>query len=298
MGPQVHRKNLGLAETHIHEGVSLVRYLIALWIALSSCQSLALAQKPFEYESVVQAARTYLAADKPDDALAKAEQAMRLDLARWEAYAIAGEALMKLNRYHEAENILDNAIERAPSNTQGRLQDILSQCIIDESSSIASSAAKALSQVQVPTSVANSSSSDIELGSRAKVADRFRTQGIATTRALNPQIATAFDVCHASSRRGLCESIGQLTLRAGRLNYSSRNGNQSFSQSCSGIADVSSIVRESHAAPSLRAFVAEGVALRLSGKEEVFFVNPDQSNADRTDPVDAILDAIKQQCHL
>jgi tetratricopeptide (TPR) repeat protein len=271
--------------------ISLVRNLVAPLIALAACQPLARAQASFEYESDLQKARSCLEAGKPDDALANAERAMSLDFTRWEAYAIAGEMFMKLNRFHDAENSFDRAIERAPSNSQGILRDLLSKCLVEDSSSIASSLAKAASQMHV--AVSKSTSGNSELENRARAADIHAAQDTAVRRASNEEIPTVFDVGFASNRGGVFESTGQLTVRPGGLDYVALNPTQSFTLSASEIVDVSSLVRESRAAPSFRASGAEAVLVHVSGKGEMFFENR-KGNADNADSNDSLFDALRR----
>jgi len=280
--------------THLEQGKSLLRYLVAFCIAFAACQ-LALAQAAFEYESVLQKARTYLGAGNAADALAKADQAISLDPARWEAYAIAGEALMKLSRYHEAENSLDRAIDRAPNGRKGFLRDLLSECMIGESASVASSMPKAESQVQKGLAESSNSKSNTGSGARGRAAEHFRAQGAPVSSPPNAAIPSVFNVCYASNRSGVCESSGQLTVHAGRMYFNSRDRNQSFSRSCSEVVDISSFTREFKASPSFRASTAEGVAFHFSGREEVFFVNR-QATEDHTNSVDTILEALKREC--
>jgi hypothetical protein len=280
--------------TYLEQGKSLLRYMVASCIALAACQ-LALAQAAFEYESVLQKARTYLGAENAGDALAKADQAMSLDPARWEAYAIAGEALMKLSRYHEAEGNLNRAIDRAPNGRKGFLRDLLSECMIGESASVASSVPKAESRVQRGLAEPSNSKSNTGPGTRGRTVEHFRAQGAPVSSPPNAGIPSVFNVCYASSRSGVCESSGQLTVHGGRLYFNSQDRNQSFSRSCSEVADISSFTRESKASPSFRASTAEGVAFHFSGREEVFFVNR-QATEDHTNSVDTILDALKREC--
>src|ERR1700761_4960076 len=83
----------------------------------------ALAQTTTDYDSLVQDGRTQLQAGNAKAALATARAAIRVDTARWEAYALAGGALMNLKQYEEAADELSDAISRAPQTKQSALRD-------------------------------------------------------------------------------------------------------------------------------------------------------------------------------
>jgi hypothetical protein len=68
-----------------------------------------------------------------DQALTLSNQAIQADPNRWEAYALAGGALMNLKRYDEAIDDLTKAIEHAPEAKQQGLRDLRKQCVLAES---------------------------------------------------------------------------------------------------------------------------------------------------------------------
>lgn len=77
---------------------------ISSWVVLC-CWLLgatALAQPRPSYDSMVQQGKTQLQAGSNDAALASAMAAIKLSSDRWEAYAVAGGALMNLKRYEDA----------------------------------------------------------------------------------------------------------------------------------------------------------------------------------------------------
>jgi tetratricopeptide (TPR) repeat protein len=251
-------------------------------------------QTTSEYEAVLLEATSKLQAGNSDGALLSAQRAINLDLARWDAYAIAGEALMKLYRYDEAKDVLGKAIEIAPEKKRGALLDLRAQCSIAESTSVAQSASKtsgvASSQAGRPNGTLKTSSQEglDEVEDLQKESPTMKRVPSAGKKAI-------FDVCFSPSRNGDCESIGQLTIKAGRLSYSARTRNQSFSGKCSDISDLSSFTTQAKAAPSFRASAAEGITLRVLGREAVFFLNSN-ATAEGANSVDAIVDKIKRQC--
>jgi len=92
-----------------------------------------------EYDSIVQKGNSQLQAGSLDVALASAESAIEIDATRWEAYALAGGALMNLKRYEEAADKLSEAIKRAPESKQSTLRDLRRQCLQGETGSVSTS---------------------------------------------------------------------------------------------------------------------------------------------------------------
>ena len=99
---------------------------------LMACCPLARAQSGQAYESSVQAGTSQLQAGETAVALRTAEAAIRASAQRWEAYALAGGALMNLKRYEEATDYLSKAIERAPQDKQAALRGLRRQCLVAE----------------------------------------------------------------------------------------------------------------------------------------------------------------------
>lgn len=106
---------------------------IAICATLTCCLGAALAQPAPNYDSLVQQGKTQLQAGNSAAALATGQQAIQLDANRWEAYALAGGALMNLKRYDEAIDDLTKSIERAPEAKQAGLRDLRKECILSES---------------------------------------------------------------------------------------------------------------------------------------------------------------------
>jgi tetratricopeptide (TPR) repeat protein len=95
--------------------------------------SIAWAQEKPGYDAVVQKGKTQLQAGRADLALASGEAAIQMDADRWEGYALAGGALMNLQRYEEAVDKISRAVDRAPEAKQTALRDLQRQCLLAES---------------------------------------------------------------------------------------------------------------------------------------------------------------------
>jgi tetratricopeptide (TPR) repeat protein len=101
-------------------------------VALVLCFSTVHAQTPTDYDTLIQQGKSHLQASDLDDALTAGRQAIELDPNRWEAYALAGGALMNLRRYEEAADQLSQAIIHAPESKQAGLRDLRKQCALAE----------------------------------------------------------------------------------------------------------------------------------------------------------------------
>jgi tetratricopeptide (TPR) repeat protein len=82
----------------------------------------------------VQKGKTQLQTGSADMALASGEAAIKKNADRWEAYALAGGALMNMKRYEEAADKLSEAIKRAPGAKQPTLRELRKQSLLAESS--------------------------------------------------------------------------------------------------------------------------------------------------------------------
>jgi peroxiredoxin len=80
------------------------------------------------YDALVSQAKADLTAGKLDAALNNAKQAVALDGSRWEAYTVAGGALVKLNRCVEATEYLKNAVQRAPETKRDGISKLSNLC--------------------------------------------------------------------------------------------------------------------------------------------------------------------------
>ncbi len=117
--------------------VSLTRLALYTLIALSFFLSVSYAQSSPPNDSLIRQGKEQLQAGRADQALAAGEQAIKLDAKNWEGYALAGVALLKLQRYDEAINRLTDAIERAPQEKQLRLSALRKECFAAEWASAA-----------------------------------------------------------------------------------------------------------------------------------------------------------------
>jgi tetratricopeptide (TPR) repeat protein len=106
--------------------------LVGLYIACSLISTVALAQAGPDYDSLVQKGKTQLQSGRADLALVSASEAIKQNADRWEAYALAGGALMNLKRHEEAADKLSEAIKRAPESKQTTLRDLRRQCLLSE----------------------------------------------------------------------------------------------------------------------------------------------------------------------
>ena len=102
----------------------------AIWTLLVTA---AAGQTAPDYDAAVQKGKSQLQAASANLALAASEEAIKMNADRWEAYALAGGALMNLKRYEEAADKLSKAIERAPEAKQTTLRDLRRQCLLSES---------------------------------------------------------------------------------------------------------------------------------------------------------------------
>lgn len=108
---------------------------LRLWLAIGTLfwAFAAGAQTTSEYDALLQKGKAQLQAGSADLALSSGESAIKMNADRWEAYALAGGALMNTKRYEEAADKLSEAIKRAPEAKQAALRDLRRQCLITES---------------------------------------------------------------------------------------------------------------------------------------------------------------------
>lgn len=112
------------------------------------------AQASSDYDTLVHQGNAQLQAGSNDLALATANSAIKLNAARWEAYALAGGALMNLTQYEEAADDFSHAIDRAPEAKQHGLRDLRRQCLIAESGSVSGPAPAVTPAEPAPTTQA------------------------------------------------------------------------------------------------------------------------------------------------
>ena len=107
--------------------IALVIVLLG-WFAGTAC----FAQATASYDGLVQQGKTQLQSGNNDAALVSANAAIKANADRWEAYALAGGALMNLKSYEEAADQFGHAIDKAPEAKQTGLRDLRRQCLTFE----------------------------------------------------------------------------------------------------------------------------------------------------------------------
>jgi len=112
---------------------SSLHQLIGLYLALAILGSYAWAQNTPDYDALVQQGNTQLQAGNNSDALASANAAIKRNADRWEAYALAGGALINLKGCDEAKADLEEALKRAPEAKQPALRDLSGKCVASAS---------------------------------------------------------------------------------------------------------------------------------------------------------------------
>jgi tetratricopeptide (TPR) repeat protein len=93
----------------------------------------AVAQGTADYDALVRQANSQLQAGNNEQALSTANAAIRANTSRWEAYAVAGGALLNLKQYEEAADQFSKAIDYAPEAKKVGLRDLRKQCLLAES---------------------------------------------------------------------------------------------------------------------------------------------------------------------
>lgn len=79
-------------------------------------------KKKFHYDEAIRRARLFLNAKLPKEAVAEASQAVQIDSTRWEAYAVAADALAQDGQGEQARHYLAMAVARAPESKQRELE--------------------------------------------------------------------------------------------------------------------------------------------------------------------------------
>lgn len=125
-----------------------------LWLGLTILLGVfsAVGQSKVDYNALVHQGNAQLQAGNNDLALATAKSAIKLKADRWEAYALAGGALMKLKRYEEAADDFSKAIEHAPEAKQEGLRSLRKQCLAEELGVTSPSASASNTQQPMPVS--------------------------------------------------------------------------------------------------------------------------------------------------
>ena len=126
---------------------------LAILVFLLACFNAVIAQTSTQYDAFVQTGKSQLQTGNSDQALATGEAAIKLNPDRWEAYALAGGALMNLKHFEDAADRLSKAIDLAPEEKKITLRHLRKQCVLAE--------AGALAPVPVPAVVSQSSAPQV-----------------------------------------------------------------------------------------------------------------------------------------
>jgi tetratricopeptide (TPR) repeat protein len=106
------------------------KFLCSLLICLVSLSAgVLVAQGTSTYDDLLRQGSDQLQAGQTQGALDAAQKAITVDPARWEAYALAGGALMNQRRNEEAADRLSDAIARAPQDKQSGLRELRRQSL-------------------------------------------------------------------------------------------------------------------------------------------------------------------------
>jgi hypothetical protein len=87
------------------------------------------AQGTADYDALVSQGNNQLQTGNNQQALSSATAAIKVNQGRWEAYAIAGGALLNLKRYEEGADQFSHAIDRAPQAKQEGLRALRKECL-------------------------------------------------------------------------------------------------------------------------------------------------------------------------
>jgi WD40 repeat protein len=136
--------------------------LLMLLFALVLASSYAVAQSAPSYDTLIQQGKAQLQAGSNEQALATSEQAIKVDPRRWEAYALAGGALMNLKRYEEAADDFNEALKRAPQDKQPALSNLRRQALL-EAAGVAQPSAATSAPSQAPAAPAPVTQAEIVL---------------------------------------------------------------------------------------------------------------------------------------
>jgi tetratricopeptide (TPR) repeat protein len=106
---------------------SSIRFIFSLTLAIVGFN--AIAQRTADYDALVSQGNNQLKTGNNQQALSSATAAIKVNQSRWEAYAIAGGALLNLKRYEEAMDQFSHAIDRAPESKKEGLRALRKECL-------------------------------------------------------------------------------------------------------------------------------------------------------------------------
>jgi tetratricopeptide (TPR) repeat protein len=132
---------------------SVVLFIFSLALVLLGFNGFnAEAQRPADYDVLVSQGNSQLQSGNNEQALASAASAIKVNADRWEAYAVAGGALLNLKRYEEAADQFSHAIDYAPEAKQEGLRILRKECLSAELGSPSSPSQSVSSGPSVPPS--------------------------------------------------------------------------------------------------------------------------------------------------
>jgi|SRR5579884_2987062 len=117
--------------------------------AVLACSLGLFGQIAADYDTLVQQGHAQLQAGNNDLALTTAQAAIKANADHWEAYALAGAALMNKRSYEQAADKLSEAIKRAPESKQAGLRELRRQCLLSESGAPTAQSQAAVTQDEV-----------------------------------------------------------------------------------------------------------------------------------------------------
>lgn len=180
-----------------------------LVIALCACLGSAgiHGQSNADYDRLVQRGKTQLQSGNNDAALGSANAAIKVNADRWEAYTVAGGALINLKRYEDAADDFSHAIEHAPEAKQAALRDLRKQCLLAEAGATAPPGS-----ASGPTASSSSSSGPSYAETVKWIQEHIKRAGIpafGTTPATNSQkfMALSFSPYEYDAQIDGCNSV-------------------------------------------------------------------------------------------
>jgi TPR repeat protein len=110
----------------------VARFALCRWFSLASlllCAGMISAQSGSAYDALIQQAKDLLRGGSADQALTLSQASIKISPERWEAYDLAGQALLKLHRNNEATLQFSQAIVHAPDSQQAGIRTHLGQSV-------------------------------------------------------------------------------------------------------------------------------------------------------------------------
>jgi hypothetical protein len=300
---------------------------VAVSIVVVSLATAVLGQAVPTYDTLIQQGKVQLQAGNNVQALSTAEQAIQIDVNRWEGYALAGGALMNLKRHEQAADRLSKAIDLAPQDKQTGLRDLRRQCLLAESGTApasppstapvpgAAEATTTQAEIVLWKSIENSTNtedfktylSQYPNGAFAALARRHLADAeelekkAAAERAASAAAGTTISICVTSGPVGMKGSCGHFNVHPGGVRFVGSGKGirqdasaEDFSADCSGIEHVES---------GHNVHIKDYVLLRVSGKSYYIAGFPSsggvtlyQAGSSTSLTSDMVVGYIKQAC--